>query len=258
MLFEKLPKKKLLLIAVTSLNAQFALATDTKPHPWKDQPSFEPSYVVTIGAGPIWANPGETQILFLAPNIEKAYIPDNSSQVLAEGELFFGLVRSLSPSFQGQLGLAVAATNNAVLTGVIWDDAFYMFDNYLYQYKLNHTHIALKGKLLANQTYFVTPWISASLGVAFNQAQDYFDTPTIPEAVTNPAFDYNIKTAFTYTLGAGIQKNLTNQIQVGIGYEFSDWGSSQLGVAPSQTLNSGLRLGHFYTSGVTINASYLF
>ena len=43
---------------------------------------------------------------------------------------------------------------------------------------------------------------------------------------------------------------------VGVGYEFSDWGKSQLGRAPGQTINSGLALSHFYTNAFQPNVTY--
>lgn len=101
------------------------------------------------------------------------------------------------------------------------------------------------------------PWVSASLGVGFNDAHDFQNTPLISEAVTMPNFASNTKTSFSYTLGVGIQKTLSPHWQVGMGYEFADWGQSQLNRASSQTLNSGLSLNHLYTNGVLFNLTYL-
>lgn len=64
-------------------------------------------------------------------------------------------------------------------------------------------------------------------------------------------------TAFVYTLSAGIQKALNSRWQVGAGYEFADWGQSQLGRASGQTLNSGLSLKHLYTNGILFNLTYV-
>lgn len=69
-------------------------------------------------------------------------------------------------------------------------------------------------------------------------------------------FASNTTTAFTYTLGAGVQRHLNPHWQVGIGYEFSDWGSSQLNRASGQTLNSGLLLSHLYTNELLFNLTY--
>ncbi|KTD08262.1 Outer membrane protein beta-barrel domain-containing protein [Legionella jamestowniensis DSM 19215] len=215
------------------------------------------NYVVTLSAGPTWADPGETQTFYLAPGIEKTFVADNSSHVLAAGELFLGLQKTLSEHLQGQLGLAVAAAGNARLSGIIWDDADPQFDNYSYGYRINHMHVAAKAKLLFNAGYWVIPWISGSAGVGFNHAYDFNNTPLIFEAIQMPNFSSHTKTSFSYTLGAGIQKAVSNNWQVGLGYEFADWGKSQLNRAAGQTLNSGLSLEHLYTNGVMFNITYL-
>ena len=44
------------------------------------------------------------------------------------------------------------------------------------------------------------PWVSASLGVGFNRAHDFTNTPLIFEALPNNNFEDHTKTAFTYTL----------------------------------------------------------
>lgn len=215
------------------------------------------TWVGTISAGPTWARGGETQTFYLAPEIEKSYVARKSTNALASGEIFIGLQKTLPSLWQGQLGLAAATTGNAKLQGIIWDDADPQFDNYSYQYKIRHSRVALKGKLLKDCGYWLMPWISASVGVGFNRAHDFTNTPLIFEAVPNSNFTDHTKTVLTYTLGAGVQKSLNNHWQVGMGYEFADWGKSELSRAVGQTLNSGLHLNHLYTNGVLFNLTYI-
>ena len=151
----------------------------------------------------------------------------------------------------------MGATSNAKLSGNIWDDADSTFNNYSYSYQIQHTHVAIKGKLLADQGYWVIPWVSASLGVGFNDAHGFQNTPLISQAVTIPNFASNTQTSFTYTLGAGVQKILNRHWQIGAGYEFSDWGQSTLNRASGQTLNSGLNSNHLYTNGLLFNLTYI-
>lgn len=212
--------------------------------------------VSAVSLGPVWGNGGTTQTFFLTPEIVKSYRADKSNTTLFDGELFWGVQRDY-PTWQGQLGLAVAATSDAKLTGIIWDDADPLFDNYAYSYKVQHTHVALKGKLLADQGYWLIPWISGSIGVGFNTAHAYKDIPLIFEAITNPYFKQHTQTAFTYTVGAGLQKQVSMNWQVGAGYEFADWGRSRLNRAPGQTLNSGLGMNHYYTNGLMFNLTYI-
>ena len=210
------------------------------------------SWVATLSLGPVWESAGNTQTFYLAPNIEKTYAANHASHALVDGEFFLGIQKSIREKLEGQIGLAVATTGNASLSGNIWDDADALFNNYTYHYQVRHTHLALKGKLLADRGYSVTPWVSGSLGVGFNQAHDFSNTPTISEAVVMSNFASNTTTAFTYNLGAGVQRHLNQHWQVGIGYEFADWGRSQLNRASGQSLNSGLSLS---SNDTTLTAS---
>ena len=215
------------------------------------------SWVGTLSAGPVWEHGGSTHTFYLAPTIQKAYVANQSTHALFDGEVFLGLQKSLSQTVQGQLGLAVGATGNAALSGVIWDDALPKFKNHAYQYTIQHTHVAVKGKLLADAGFWLIPWISGSLGIGFNNAHSYTNAPIVLPAIANPDFALHTQTAFTYTVGAGVQKALNSHWQVGVGYEFADWGKSELGRAFGQTMNSGLKVNHLYTNGALFNLTYV-
>ena len=223
--------------------------------PISQQPDW--AWVGTLSAGPVWQRGGETQTFYLAPDIEKTYVANQSTNVLFDGEFFFGLQKKLTTILQGQLGVAIAATSNASLSGVIWDDADPQFDNHSYGYHLLHTHVAFKGKLLADMGYWLTPWVNGSLGVGFNRANSFNNMPLIFEALPNANFTCHTTNAFSYTLGAGVQKTLSVHWQVGAGYEFSDWGKSRLSRAEGQSQNNGLSLNHFYTHGLLFNLTYI-
>lgn len=214
------------------------------------------SWISTLSAGPVWEQAGSTQSFYLTPEIEKTYAAHQSTNALFYGEFFIGMQKKQSTTLQTQLGLAIAATSDASLSGLIWDDVDPQFANHRYRYKIQHTHVALKSKVLMDKGYWLTPWISGSLGVAFNSSHAYQNTPLIYEAIVNPNFASHTQTAFTYTVGAGLQKNLNQHWQVGVGYEFADWGKSRLGRAAEQTLNTGIALNHLYTNGILFNLTY--
>ncbi len=219
------------------------------------QPSW--SWVGSLSLGPVWENAGRTQTLDLTPYITKTYAAATAVNPLIDGEAFAGIQTTLNETFTGQLGIAWVIANHAKLSGHIWDDANPNFNNYTYKYAIQHNHIAVKGKLLFEEKLDVIPWISGSLGIGFNDAYAFQNTPFISEAVTMPNFTPHTQTSFVYTLGFGAQKVLNQHFQIGAGYEFSDWGQSQLGRAAGQTLGSGLSLNHLYTNGVLFNLTYL-
>lgn len=170
---------------------------------------------------------GNTQTFYPTPEVEKSYVGKNLTKTLLDGEIFLGIQKTLTQAVQSQLGLAVAATSNADLSGVIFDDANPEFDNYTYDYAIQHTLVAVKGKFLFDKGYWFIPWISASLGVGFNNGHSFNNESIIFEAVKSPNFSSHTTSSLTYTIGAGLQKVLNQHWQVGGGYEFSDWGKSQ-------------------------------
>lgn len=214
-------------------------------------------YVVTLSTGPGWESSGKTQTFFLAPEVEKTYAAKKSTHRLAGGEIFVGIQQTLSNQLLGQFGISLAATSDASLQGNIWDDADPQFNNFTYSYKIRDTRVALKGKLLVDRGYVIIPWVSGSLGIGFNTAHGFKNTPISCEAVQNRNFVSDTKTAFTYSISVGLQRTLTKNWEFGVGYEFADWGKSQLGRAEDQTLDSGLVLSHLYTNSILLSISYI-
>lgn len=110
--------------------------------PVTTQPTW--NWVGSFSAGPVWERAGNTQTFYLTPDIEKTYVAHKSSNALFDGEVFLGAQKTLTQILQGQLGLAVGFTSNASLDGEIWDDADPLFDNFTYNYKIQHIHVAVK------------------------------------------------------------------------------------------------------------------
>lgn len=214
-------------------------------------------HVITLSGGPAWAFGGKSQVIYLEPDVFNAYQTKNKESFLGSGEIFLGMQHLLNQTFIGQLGVAFAATSNAKLSGSVWYEADPDFDNFFYNYRINHSHVALKGKILADSNFWVVqPYISGSVGVGFNRAHDFSLTPKIYEQLTPPGFGDHTQTSFTYTAGVGLQKAVTQQWSFGVGYEFADWGKSKLSHSIAQSVNSGPKLNHLYTHQLQFSLSY--
>ena len=240
-------------IITASVLTGSAIASNIRPV----EPVENKGWVVSIGGGPVWANAGGTQTFYLSPSIEKTYSAQKAHNVFVSGELFVGRQKQLFAQWLTQFGLVVATTNNVNLQGSIWDDADPQFNNHNYQYSLRNTRLALKGKLLFDKNYGWMPWVSGSIGVGFNRAHAFTNTPLIFEALPNANFKNHTETTLTYTLGLGVQKIINKHCRFGVGYEFADWGKSHLGRASGQTLNTGLKLSHLYSNGMLFTLTYL-
>lgn len=214
------------------------------------------NWVGTFSIGPVWTNPGSQQTLNLTSQIEKTYTAYEPNNTLADGEVFLGIKRDLPYAFFTHVGIAGALTSQAGLSGQIWDDADPTFNNYVYGYHVQHGHVALKAKVFKDINYSVLPWISGSVGVGFNRSNGFYNNPLIVEAIAQNNFGNHTQTSFTYTTGAGLQKIINQNFQVGIGYEFADWGQSRLNPAQGQTIGNGLSLSHLYTHGLMFNVTY--
>lgn len=217
------------------------------------------SGVVAFSAGPAWYQAGHTQTIELQSDYANTYHANTSTKDVASWELFVGEQKQFSNIGWGQLGLALSTSSSAQLQGVIWETADPVFDNFNYQYRLFHAHVAMKTKWLFD--YWSEQWLpyfSGSLGVAFNNAYQFSMQSLIYEALPVPGFQDNQVSTVTYSLGAGVHKVINNHWQFGMGYEFSDWGYSILARAPNQTRSQGLKLNNFYTQQWMFTLNYLF
>jgi len=216
------------------------------------------SRMLAFSGGPAWYHAGKTQTLYIQPDFPNTYMPQKNTYVLADGEVFAGFQRALPHKTLGQLGFTVAATTSATEKGSVWEFSDPTFNNFIYQYHITHVHVAMKGKALSSQiSESNLPYISGSAGVGFNRAYDYTTTPQIFEAVAPPNFQANTETTFTYTLGVGIQHICSPHTQIGVGYEFADWGKSALRTAAGQRTQDILQLNHLYTNQLQFNMTFI-
>lgn len=115
------------------------------------------TWVGTFRVGPVWERAGWMQNIAMSADDVSTYAAHKTTNSVDDAELFTGLQKTLSQRLQGQLGLAFAKTTKARLTGDIWTETNPVFDNFTYNYKIHHSHIALKGKLLANSSFWLIP-----------------------------------------------------------------------------------------------------
>lgn len=220
-------------------------------------PPHELSWVGTLSGGSVWTQSFNQQTFYLTPTIEKTYFPQKASQALFNGEVFLGLQKSLNKIINIQFGVAAGGASSVKINGEIWTDADPEFNNHAYSYKIQHAQVSIKGKILTEMTHGLFPWVSGNLGIGINKSSSFNNISLVCGELLNPNYTSKTKTSLVYTLGAGIQKALNQHVQVGVGYEFTDWGQSKLGKAPEQTLNNGLGLSHFYTNGLLFNLTYI-
>jgi opacity protein-like surface antigen len=243
-----------LVLGILLSNSVFAVMKDEMP------PANQ--WVIGVSPGLGWISGNQTQTINLEPDVAKTYTAGDSNTSFPSGEIFVGwqrqwFVPAIKHALISQLGLSVAAAGYATLTGDIWEDADPAFNNFSYNYKVSHAQVALKGRLICDANFIVQPYISGGLGVGFNRAYDFTITPKDTAEVAAPPFNSNTTTTFTYSVGIGLQKSVTPHLQVALGYEFADWGKTQLSRASGQTVNQGLSLNHLYSQQVLLSLFYV-
>ena len=225
---------------------------------WPIMETTSCSPFMTLSLGPTLTGGAESESFYLQPDIAKTYKVNRKPYAFGSGELFLGMQIPIMPNFLSQVGIAVAGGLEAPLAGNIWEDEDPEFNNYTYKYKVNHAHIAVKAKISTDTNTIIQPYVSGSIGTGVNKSHSFTISPIIFEEVPAPNFTAGRDSGMVYTAGLGIQSSYNENWQVGIGYEFADWGNLQLGRAPGQTENQGLGSNHLYTHELQLSITYVF
>lgn len=214
------------------------------------------SSIITLSGGPAWSSPGQSQYRYpLLPFPQTTYYtPISDSPTMTAGEIFFGLQRIIFPGITGELGIGLAGSRYARLLGVVAVNGVPNVSTY--EYQVVHGRAEFKGKLIAN-AYRIQPYASGSLGAGWNNSHDYRATTIDPVNFPAPWFASQTTISFAYTLGLGIQTLITPHWQVGVGYEFADWGKARLGL-DAGSLIPGPSLTHLYSNQLLFSLSCLF
>ena len=218
-----------------------------------------PDYFISMSAGPNWTSLGSSQTIALEPDVINTYVSENNSHtnLLVNGEIFLGVQKQFFQRIHSQFGVAFYISNPAELNGDIQIDGNPNFQNYTYQYQINHEHIAFKSKWIFEQSLNINPYVSGSVGVGFNRSYGYSSTPLIFPSVSLPSFQSNTQVALSYSGGVGFERALNKNLTIALGYQLVSWGASHLGPLSGQTSNQGLSLNNIYTQGLEFNINYL-
>ena len=217
--------------------------------------------LIMVSGGPGWSSPGETQTLTLESDGPNTYNNRSKTQTLGMGELLLGFqTRLFTAPIQTQWGVLVSAAGMARIKGDVWQLADPEFNNLSYSYNINQIRTGLRTKWLLDQYAFTEkfkPYMTASIAAGFNHSFSFQNSARNSDIVANPNFKDKTVTAFNYSVGVGLQKEINQHTHVGLGYEFFDWGKSGLASAPGQATNAAPFLNHLYVNTVLLNLTYL-
>jgi hypothetical protein len=219
--------------------------------------------VVTLGGGVTGASGiGDAKTFPIQnPATDEYYIytPQHFHQTPALFEGFFGGEGNLMPYFLLQAGFDYTQAASLSADGTLIQGADSHSQNtYSYHYSVLTRQLLAEGKLLLNSFNPIHPYILAGLGVAINKASDYYISAPVGTTFTR-LYQNNTATSFTYSLGAGVDVDITNNVRFGVGYRFSDLGTVQLGQATinNTTVSGTLAQSSLYTNAILAQLTWV-
>ncbi len=214
--------------------------------------------IITLTGGVDFVKRGQQQTLTLLPNYQNLYTVANGRRAMVDGGLFIGAERTLTDNLAAQVGIAGYMAAPSMMNGDVWQFASPAFDNLYYNYEIHHERVMVGGKLLYLPHESYRPYLSAEMGVSFNQATYYHERYRTLPVTTLAPFSANSTVSFAWATGLGIEYQLNDKARLGFGYEFVDLGRVQLGTSPSQTTNQTLVIDNFYSNQLRMQFTYLF
>lgn len=214
--------------------------------------------LITLSIGPAWNKNGTTQTLNLLPNLSNTYYAKHNRNILPFGEIFLGVQNRLNHLLYNQIGLEIGGGSKAELKGNIFEYNNPKLNNATYSYNISELRFLAKTKFLIDIDYYGTmPFISAGLGLGFNKSYNFVISPVSQVEVSNQLFTTRTKNVLTYMLGFGLEEKLNDNWRSSIGYEFADWGTSQLGKAKIQKNGYGLLVNNVHINAILLSLTYI-
>lgn len=213
-----------------------------------------PHIIASVGAGAGYsANVGARQTFPTLNRITDQrfeYVPKDKNQTVGVFNLFLGGEWPMTPFFDLQSGLSYYKLSTFSPQGTLTQTTggAAPFDTFNYSYHVKTQQVLFESKVLYSYKCF-HPYILAGLGVAFSRVNDF--NANVPSFIpASRVYSNKMTTAFTYTVGVGLDYDIMRYVRIGVGYRFSDLGKSALGSAQinSIVVPGTISQSHLYVS----------
>jgi opacity protein-like surface antigen len=181
--------------------------------------------VFTIGLGPAWVQAGNKRNLFFPDGSNSHFVPRHSETVQKLLDAYLGGMWQLRPHWEMQAGFAYSQPNSFTIEG--YEHQSSSPTAYNYYYNVAPRQFLLEFKSLYQYREIVHPYVSLGAGMTFNSVYDYESTP--PNNILPPTFSYHANYSFSYAVGLGVDVDVMQQVRLGVGYRFTDFGEADLG-----------------------------
>lgn len=207
---------------------------------------------VSGGAGlPTNNNPSHTLILFDGISGHSVYQGLANTPPVGFLGVFGGAELPLAIQGQGlswQFGISFYQTNTFKNYGLLAQTLGAATQDYVYRYSLRSEQVMLENKLLLVQDQIYHPYGSVGLGASFNRTYGYQALPVIGTYGPSPTFRGKTTTPFSYSLGLGLDVDLSSHLRGGLGYRYVDYGVVALGLSAEQNTTARLKNNNYTTS----------
>lgn len=215
------------------------------------------SMYAEINASLDWIRTNNTQIISLLPPFSDTYTGNQAYKVSGGFGVGAGIEREVNANLLWQLGLAANFNSAVQAHGVIvlFNDP--NFDDFDYRYKVQSSRLVATGKLLGTYQQVFHPYVSGELGSAFNRSYGYTEIPRLATQPPKAPFKDNTLASFTWGVGVGVDMDISSNLRLGVGYQFSDFGRSCLGVSSAQATSETLTIVHLYDNQARVQLTAL-
>lgn len=219
--------------------------------------------ILTITEGAAFSSRiGSANTLPVIDSSTYSYSPSDTTVSSNIFGVFIGGEYASDSIYATQLGIGYYQTGSFNVNGTVTQGVDPgSSDTYNYSYSFKSQEVLLEGKLLMamgeDKNYH--PYFAFGLGESYNQTGSY--SVNYPPFLTfSPIFSNNSTASFAYTLGVGIDVDLTTNWRGGVGYRYANLGNSNFGAATldTTTINASLQQENVYVSEVVAQLTYLF
>lgn len=218
--------------------------------------------VISLGAGAAFTDNLGSNNYFpvVNPDTDSFYYyqPNQSSTGAGLFDVFLGGEFTLTNEIAVQAGLGYDVATSYNVNGRLTQGADAPSENvYSYHYQVFNQQLQAEGKLMYKFREIYHPYALLGLGAAFNSSYGF--TTSVPPFLTlTRDFKNHLETAFTYTVGLGIDVDVAENIRLGLGYRFADLCNVNLGHSTVNTTSvaGSINQSHLYLNQVLAQVTY--
>lgn len=174
-----------------------------------------------------WVNDFDNTTVEVAPGTYDEFTSDGDFDQIGWG-LFLGAESEVIEDWLFQFGIGYDVVNFDTIKGDVLGNDHDDYDGIDYQYQLHHQRLNAEFKLLREIDNWL-PYVTASLGAAWNKTSDYKEvSDTVGELARDDLFESTNEADFSFSVGLGIEREITENWRWGLGYLYTDAGDANL------------------------------